>query len=73
MCVDRRIAIDARLLQANSDLQPFLLGDRPRFPQNFPQDRQNSIVALAEVQLNDSLTGKDHGGAEFGVATFHVG
>ena len=32
------------------------------------------MITLAEVQLNDSLTGKDlEGHAEFGVAPFRIG
>jgi hypothetical protein len=66
------LQIDSRHLQAKPDLQPFLLGDGPCFPQNLPQDHQHFVVMLTEAQFNDSLTGKDHGGAEFGVAAFKI-
>jgi len=51
--------MNVRLFQPNADLQPFLLGDGPRFTQNPPQDHENFIIALPEVQFDDALPGQD--------------
>jgi hypothetical protein len=65
--------LSLRRFEPHSYRNAFPLRGRTRVRQHPAQNRQNRVISLAEIQLDDMFAGQHQGGAKFGVRLLKIG